>query len=105
MPLTSADSAIRNPSCPLSPPPGTAPHSRGLCDHPRTVVCFIPCSEHHDLDVLAGENGACGDEGVAADDEVLGEGVDVAEATLGREHRLFGTRNLTPRPGRIRAMP
>ena len=45
-------------------------------------------SEHHELDVLAGEDRARGDEGVAADDEVLAEGVDVAEATLERAVRV-----------------
>jgi hypothetical protein len=39
-------------------------------------------SEHHDLDVLAGEDGSYGGQGVALDQEVLGQGMDVAQAAL-----------------------
>ena len=47
-------------------------------------VLHADSSEHHELDVLARENRACRDEGVAANDEVLCEGVDVAQPTLER---------------------
>jgi hypothetical protein len=51
-------------------PLSTADWGRGMLQ-PRS-------SEHHELDVLPGENRACRDECVAADDEVLREGLDVA---------------------------
>src|SRR6478735_8152176 len=49
-----------------------------------TCLFDADSSEHHELDVLPGKNCACGGERVAANDEVLCEGVDVAQPTLER---------------------
>ena len=79
---------IESPAAWPTPLKGLTTARRQIVSRPPLVpgsrirVLHPPYSEHHQLDVLPGEDRACRHERVAADDEVLGEGVDVPEPTL-----------------------